>query len=586
MNRSATLEKGSKPLPGVSTPQTSWLRRTFSRWTVLDNILVWIVAACGVLAALATLVAPKFLIPAEDAVILFQYSRNLATTNAITYIAQGPHAEGATDFLWMVLISLSIKLHANPMWIVATMNLLSLVVIAYFLLRMAGARIHPLAIAFLAGATALFPQFYAALLGFSVLPFAALLLAFVSSILEENAVATPLLALALCLFRPDGVVFALPLLFSSLLFESERSKRVILDVLLFILPGLIYFLWRWHYFHEFLPLPFLVKSDTQRVAHLFVPRSFDEAKPLLVFTFVVLLVSLHGQWKDRKVRTVLVCVLVLPTIFYLFMRLDQNIGRRFFVYLPLGTAILLAMKWPQLKPRAWALLRTGVIAWAVLICAIWIREAVVDWGYQLDNRKAMAEHLADVPHGTMLVTEAGIAPYYSGWNAYDAWGLNSAEFAQHLLQPADVTRINPDLILVYTNTSVDDCIKQPSWQIPYHERLWTNMTHNIVAGTDGGNYDLRVIPAGNWAYRAYTHTPPWQGKQECWYVRRSSPLHDRIDEVLFRHRAMTYAQYESHEIRISEESSGPKPALKKSTLYDVLTAPPRMALRLWRLIVY
>jgi hypothetical protein len=584
MDRSVTSGRRTELTLDTPTPRTSWLGQTFSHWTLLDNIFVWVVSVCGAAAALATILAPKFLIPAEDAIILFQYSRNLATTGAITYIAHGPHAEGATDFLWMVLIALGIKVHANPMWIVATVNLLSLAIIAYFLLRIAHARVHPLAIAFLIGATALFPQFYAALLGFSVLPFAALLLALMSSLLEGNAVATPFLALTLCLFRPDGVVFAIPLLLSSLLFESERRKRVVLDLVLFVIPGLLYFFWRWHYFHQLLPLPFMVKSDTPRVAHLFVPLSFDEAKPLLAFTFVVLFVSLRGQWKDRKVLTIFVCILVLPTIFYLSMRLDQNVGRRFFVYLPLGTAVLLAMTWQQLKPRAWAVLRTGVIAWAVLLCAVWIREAVVDWASQLDNRKAMSEDLAVLPHGTMLVTEAGVTAYYSEWNTYDAWGLNSAEFAQHLLQPTDVSRIKPDLILVYTNTNVEDCIKQSSWQTPYHERQWTNMTHNVVAGADNGHYDLRVVPAGNWAYRNHTQMPPWEGKQECWYVRRNTPLHDRVDEVLFRRGAMTYAQYESHQMPIPEESARSKQS--SLTLYDLLTAPPRMVVRLWRLIVY
>jgi hypothetical protein len=44
---------------------------------------------------------PLRFLPAEDAVILFQYSRNLATPGAITYLANGPHVEGATDFAWV-----------------------------------------------------------------------------------------------------------------------------------------------------------------------------------------------------------------------------------------------------------------------------------------------------------------------------------------------------------------------------------------------------------------------------------------------------------------------------------------------------
>ena len=50
------------------------------------------------------------LYPAEDASILFRYSENLAQTGQISYNFQGEKAEGATDFLWMILIAGGVKL--------------------------------------------------------------------------------------------------------------------------------------------------------------------------------------------------------------------------------------------------------------------------------------------------------------------------------------------------------------------------------------------------------------------------------------------------------------------------------------------
>ncbi len=571
---------------GASISPESWLRRKLAHWTPVDRLIVWLIAVLGVLTTLAILLAPRLLLAAEDAVILFQYSRNLATTGAITYISHGPHAEGATDFLWMLLVALGMKLGAKPMWVVALLNLTSLGVISYVLLRIARARIRPLAVLFIIGAFGLVPQIFAAALGFSVLPFTALLLLLVYAFLQKNIFAMPIVALALCLFRPDGVVFAVPLLVAALLLNSNWSRSLTLDLAFFVLPGLLYFLWRWHYFHGFLPLPFLVKSDTQRKAHFLVPNSLQSAKPLLVFTFIVVLVALRRHWKDQQNRAVLLCVVVLPTLFYLAMRLDQNIGRRFFIYLPAGTAVLIAMNWRHLGPQSYTLLRTGILAWAVILCAGWVADGVSLWFQQCDTRQAIAQDIAVLPHGTLLTTEAGLAAYYSQWRTYDAWGLNTAKFARRLLQPSDVTDLNPDLVLVYTDTSPDDCLPHADWQVPYQQRQWSNLTHNIVAAVDPERYDLRIIPAGNSSYRAHEQMLPWQGKEDCWFVRRDSPMHDNVDAVLDRHGGMTFSQYESHQTPISANASAQQPVVRKSMVTSTLLFPARAALHLWRDIVY
>lgn len=44
--------------------------------------------------------------PAEDAVILFEYAKTLADTGVISYGGANTPIEGATDFLWMSIISL------------------------------------------------------------------------------------------------------------------------------------------------------------------------------------------------------------------------------------------------------------------------------------------------------------------------------------------------------------------------------------------------------------------------------------------------------------------------------------------------
>ena len=60
---------------------------------------------------------------------------------------------------------------------------------------------------------------------------------------------------------------------------------------------------------------------------------------------------------------------------------------------------------------------------------------------QFDGVKNIAEGLGRLSErGTIMTTEAGTLPYFSGSQTYDAWGLNTPEFAHRFVQPKDVER--------------------------------------------------------------------------------------------------------------------------------------------------
>lgn len=78
---------------------------------------------------------PLNIYPAEDATILFQYSENLAQTGAITYNKNDVHAEGATDFLWMVLLGFMHFVGFNTYIASTILSMLALIGTAYLLFR-------------------------------------------------------------------------------------------------------------------------------------------------------------------------------------------------------------------------------------------------------------------------------------------------------------------------------------------------------------------------------------------------------------------------------------------------------------------
>ncbi len=527
-------------VPSTETP---------TRWSVFDSLLVWVVSAVGAVAALALAFAPKFMFPAEDAVILFQYSRNLAETGAITFIPGGVHAEGATDFLWMAFLALGMKLGIDAFWLIALVNVVSIALLGALLVKIAGCKVTPLPLLFVAGTMAIMPQIAAAALGFSVLPFAVLLVLMTWYFLQQNDVAVPISAIILCLFRPDGIVFAVPLMLAALILYPNRGRRFLLQTAFFIVPGTLYFLWRWHYFGQLLPLTFLVKADNPRVARalgLFVYSSLHEGKLLSFFAITILWFVLRGRLRDKKNQAVLLCLVVLPNLFYMAMRLDQNVGHRFYIYLPVGIAVLIAMNWQSLRVESATLLRIGLLCWLVFPMVVWIDDTTQVWPHMFDNRTELAKDLAQFK-GTMIISEAGVLPYYSRWTAYDAWGLNTDRFAHHLFQPSDVESVHPDLLLVLPSPVKGEnnmaCTPRSDWQVPYQGRTWPALTRNVITGASTDNYQSWILPYGNSAYRAHYHLATYLGRHECWFVRKDSPLRNSIEQILARHEGVTREQF-------------------------------------------
>ena len=527
-----------------------------SGWLWFDRTVSIALALYGVAVLLTLLAAPHFFLPAEDAVILHQYSRNLAEQGAITYYAGGPHAEGATDFAWMVLIAAGIRCGLAPPVLTAVINFSTLLLLVLVLLRLAKLRITPLRLLMIAGAAGLLPQIIAAGAGFAILPDALLLTLLAVSFARQRTKLAAALGLVLCLFRPDGVVFVVPLLVSLLLRPDTRSARALNILLVFLLPGLAYFVWRMVYFHALFPLPFTVKSDVHRTLGFLVPHSFTSSLKYLFFDGALLMPLLWPRrvprlraWSagyplEPKTIPLAVSLLGVPTLFYWAMRLDQNVGDRFFFYLPLAGALLLALNWSSLNdPRRRLTLRIGCAAFLLFLLGPLLREFRSFRYYQFRDVQAIAADLRRLPaRGTLLTTEAGFITYGSGWVAYDAWGLNTERFAHQFVQPSDVLALHPDLIVLHPDPP-ESCLPQAEWLPAYTSRSWPDMTRNLILGArDAGDYQLWLISYGSSYYRHRKHWRYGEGDRECFLVHQSSPLFAGMVAVLKEHNAVGPAE--------------------------------------------
>jgi len=151
--------------------------------------------------------------------------------------------------------------------------------------------------------------------------------------------------------------------------------------------------------------------------------------------------------------------------------------------------------------------------------------------------------------GRMAVTEAGWLPYYTGWQATDLWGLNTAEFAHHLVQPDQIPRLGADLIVVHSDQTNNDCRLNHNWQVPYQVRDWSNMVANVIVGTSSANYELYMVPAENDAgHRLHLRYHDFaKGEEEyyCYFISARYAERGKLIEILRQHGALTASEFET-----------------------------------------
>ena len=112
-------------------------------------------------------IVSSYFLPNEDAAILFRYSENLANSGIISYNLYAQPTEGATDFLWMIILSFFYKIGFNTFFSAILINLFSLIFLSNILRKKFN--LSNMYIFFIYILHFSFGFFWAAIFGFSVL---------------------------------------------------------------------------------------------------------------------------------------------------------------------------------------------------------------------------------------------------------------------------------------------------------------------------------------------------------------------------------------------------------------------------------
>ncbi|NWF63502.1 MAG: hypothetical protein HXY38_04270, partial [Chloroflexi bacterium] len=263
------------------------------------------------------------------------------------------------------------------------------------------------------------------------------------------------------LVRPEGVILASLILVavvimrlteeSHLPFWEKVKRSGVLPIIfifgfIFLTLGGAYFLWRWDYFGHPLPNPFYKKGEGGWSWFTFNASMLN----MLRLSLPVVLAFILGFRSKETMRTTLIYMIPIVGFASAFGLVsdEMNYGARF----QYATVPLALMSWiplvrgmrletpnqPHVRERAVYLVASSILAVGIVsyswfqTCFLALYQPSCDRPYERDGRLEMAKMLADYRGKgyVMAVTEAGLLPYYSGWEAVDTWGLND-QFIAH-----------------------------------------------------------------------------------------------------------------------------------------------------------
>ncbi len=438
--------------------------------------------------------------PYEDAAMLLRYSEHVADGLGIVWNPGEHPVDGATDFLFMLMVAALKRAGAEAVAAARLLGLtahLAAVAAVYLGIR----RLSPAPAWFAAWAAAWLGAgtgvaYIAAGFGTPVFALSACLMAALAIRIDRvgetwrRAAVFAVLALATGLIRPDGAALAgmswLGLVLGS---REPRRKTILAFLAVFGLAGGAYFLWRWSLFGYPLPNPAYVKASRLPLIQA-IGVSTSRLRELGLAPCLLFAYSIWPAPRRTLSYALPVCAYIAM---WCLMADDTNYKARFqYAVLPMILIAGPAAGWPSLRPlwdRAWAALtsaqRTAAIAVALAWAAISLQQQQFAASYEPASPgiPAAAAVLRDYrgQNWTLGTTEAGLLPLISGWRSIDTWGLNDSHIAHRGLDAAYLDRSRPAILMfngVYAPLAAED------------DHAWNRMNATLRSYAEARDYCL------------------------------------------------------------------------------------------------
>ncbi len=413
--------------------------------------------------------------PAEDALILYRYSENLSNFFQIAFNQNDKPVEGATDFLWMIGLSLFSLFKIKPVFGSIILNTLSFFIIINFisskLIKYNNLIIHIFfVLVFFNLGTVIGPS----IVGFSTITFFALGTLVYLYAIEKKLFKWTIFSILFCLFRPESVIFfifSIPLIYYNLSKKELKKFFILFSLIIFV--GVLYNLFRIYYFQDILPITLQVKSigGDFSLNRVFAVSS-QISSTFFISMFVCVIICTYiiiTKQKIYKIELFVFLLLNIALLIYLILLsrsyLSQNIYFRYFShyhYVYLIFVIYLFNKINFLKTLPKSLLLVLLLISSVdqsnLIQRI---SKITDKHIYTPSYKIFDKinnpYISPVinisqtiktysQNFKIMITEAGNLPYNSKKYSIDIAGLNTYEFSQRPVNCKDFDIIKPDFI--------------------------------------------------------------------------------------------------------------------------------------------
>jgi len=478
----------------------------------------------------------------------------LAESGIISYNLYGNPSEGATDFLWMLILSIFYHIGFDTYLSATFLSALSLFGTAFILFKITDSdniRVFLFILVMLLG----MPPIFSAVQGFSTLFFGFFILLSIFFYLKGKLAPLVISSLLTCLIRPDGIVFVAPLIAFFLVLDKENIfKNISYVVFLAIIPGLVYFFWRFQYFNNLFPLPFYVKSNFERFAILFNEAALKTNLKLIVKLIPVMFIVFLGINKlnanKNKIYFLLVSTVFIPFLFYSAMNLEQNVAGRF--QYPMAISIIaISLIFYNLFQVIW--IYVALLCSLMLMAPSYINATLDTISIPYENPIYISKSLNRLQcNGTMMITEAGRLPYYSKWQAIDLWGLNTPALSKTLVSPQFVRDYNPDLIVLHSG-EYSRFINQDNL-ITDGSKTWINMVKNAYVGAATyGDYQLFMVPFFQtekcWVCQLKKRLKELVNRNtefdryDMYMIRKDSLCFSGVKKIILEHGAVDYQTY-------------------------------------------
>ena len=458
--------------------------------------------------------------PFEDAAMLMRYAQHLADGHGIVWNIGEHPVDGATDFLFMVasaaFIKLGLTVGQSVRGIGFASHLLTVLLVYWTNRRVNNGSVL---LSFLSGLYLVVGTGLSYVAAYFGTPFFALAAASTWTlglilIQKENPHFGLVLAFALSglvtgLIRPEGVILAsLMLLVVVMLRGFKNSKSIIITFgAVFLLLGGAYFLWRWNYFGYPLPNPFYKKGDSGLHWDSFKNSLLNTLRLCLPLAIIFIL-GFRSRETGKQTIAYLILIIGFASAFVLISD-EMNYGARFqYVLLPIALMSWIPLlpelslsKQDQLSGRERSVYFIALIALSASLifysrfqnCFLTSYQQTCARPYEKDGRYDMGKLLAEYRGKGYVIatTEAGLLPYYSGWDAVDTWGLNDQFIAHNGGLTAEyLDRYKPEIIMFHDYYSP---LVPPKLTEANLAQKWFSMTITMKEYAEANGYVLAAV---------------------------------------------------------------------------------------------